>query len=378
VQRLDALTGMRGVAALLVVGFHAVLIVWLWQAFVGVPATAFAHPLSAWLFGGGWIGVDFFFVLSGFLLAWPLLKAARALPTAAGYRLFAAKRLLRIAPPYYASFLVVYALVGWSGNPVYRITPTSLLLHVLYLHNFFEAHQFAINGVAWTLAIELQFYLLLPILVQPFRWVGPAAAVPYAVAALLYEVWAYRAGHGDFFRTRFLAFQFPSFLGHFAFGIAAAQLMQRGWRPKGPPDLGVLMGLLLLVVPAVALGYTRQFDPIDVSFYRIALRPLAGLAFALIIFFALQPGSFAGRALATRPIVWLGDISYSLYLVHLAVGGAFLIPGARWPFAWGVPGFMALLFASSILVAWLFYQAVERPSLRLKDWLTARMEAARA
>jgi peptidoglycan/LPS O-acetylase OafA/YrhL len=375
VQRLDALTGMRGVAAFLVLGFHAVLCVWLAQLWFGWPATAFESPVSRWFFGAGWTGVDFFFVLSGFLLARPLLDAPRAWPTLRGYRVFVAKRLLRIAPAYYASFLVFLALVGWSTYPVFATSAKGLLIHALYLHNFWRDQQFAMSGVAWTLAVELQFYLLLPILVQPFRRLGPAAAVLFLGAALAYEWWAYRPA--DALTTRFLEFQFPAFLAHFGFGIAAAQLFARAWRPRVPPDLAIAAGLAaFLVVPAVALGYSRQFEPIDVPFYFVALRPLAGLAFAITILFALQPASAVGRILTLRPLRWLGDISYSLYLTHLFWGGLFIVTGAQWAFRKGVPGFLPIMVAGSLALAWLMYVLVERPSLRLKERVTQRMEAA--
>lgn len=376
-QRLDALTGMRGVAALLVVGFHAVLCTWLAQMAFGWDATAFESPLSRWFLGAGWTGVDFFFVLSGFLLARPLLRAPQAWPTWPGYRLFAAKRLLRIAPPYYASFAIVWLLAGWSQHPIFSTTPKGLLIHALYLHNFFRAEQFAITGVAWTLAVELQFYLLLPLLVQPFRRMGPAAALPFAAAAVAYQAWAYRPD--DLLTTRFLEFQFPAFLAHFGFGIAAAQLFDGGWRPRMPPDLAIALGLAaFLIVPAVALGYTRQFEPIDVPFSYIALRPLVALAYAIVILFALHPASVVGRLLSLPPLQWLGDISYSLYLTHLAWGGLFLVTEAHWAFRLGVPGFLPIMLAGSLAVAAITYVLVERPSLRLKDRVTRRMESRQA
>lgn len=367
--RIDAVTGMRGVASMLVVGFHAVLVFWLAQLALGWRADAFEHPLSAGFFGAGWVGVDFFFVLSGFLLATPLLQPRPDAPE--GYRVFAAKRLLRIAPPYYASFLVVYALAGWSGNPAFSFTLESVLVHILYLHNFFVEHQFGLNGVAWTLAVELQFYLLLPILVLPFRRWGAWPALPFAAAALAWDAWAFDPS--DPVRTRFLTFQFPAFLAHFAFGIAAADLLRRGWRPPAPDVLATIAIVLLVVLPALALGYTRQFEALDVTAYHVYLRPAAGLAFAVGIVCALQEGSRIGRLLAVRPLLWLGELSYSIYLVHLAAGGVYLVSGAHWAFSHGLPFFMLLMTATSLLVAVGLYVAVERPSLRLKDHIVRRL-----
>lgn len=386
-QRVEAITGMRGVAALLVVGFHAVLVLYLAQITLALDgqgtfadARAFHDPWSTWLFGGGWVGVDFFFVLSGFLLGGPLLAAARRLPDWPSYRLYAAKRLLRIAPPYYASFLLGWLLVGWSHHAAYDATPKGLLLHALYLHTFFQDHQFAINGVYWTLGVELQFYLLLPLLVIPFRrrpWLAAAGALALAVG---YLAGAYQLD--DPLATRFLTFQLPAFLGHFGCGILAAHLARRGWRSRVPPDVLVLAAVLvLLVAPAAALGYTRQFEPIDTdpvssSFYHLFLRPAAAVAFAAILLAALQPGSRVGRALAWRPIQWAGEVSYSLYLVHLPLAGVLLVLDPAGLVALGVPAFIFVLMATSMLLASLFYLAVEQPSLRLKERVAARLVPA--
>lgn len=367
---------MRGVAALLVLGFHGVLCFWLAQITFGWEADAYEHPVSEGFFGGGWVGVDFFFVLSGFLLSRPLLRGTAALPDWARYRVFAAKRLLRIAPPYYASFLFIYAVVGWTGHPIYAMSFESFVVHVLYLHNFFPEHQFAVSGVAWTLAVELQFYLLLPLLVLPFRRFGPVASVGFLAAAFAFLLYAYDPA--DYERTRFLTFQFPAFLGHFGFGIAAGQLHDAGrWPSFFRPDAAVVAAaLLLIVIPAAIIGYTDSFVAPDDPAFHLLVRPAAGLAFAIIILAALQPRSTTGRILVLRPLLWAGEISYSLYLIHLAVGGAFFVLGWRWAFQYGLVPFMLLMATASLLLAWGFYFVVERPSLAVKDRVAARLERA--
>lgn len=375
-DRVGALTGMRGVAALLVLGFHCVLVFWLAQITFGWEADAFGHPLSEGFFGAGWVGVDFFFVLSGFLLSRPLLGGGTALPVWARYRVFAAKRLLRIAPPYYASFLAIYLLAGWTGHPIYAMSFEGFAVHALYLHNFFPEHQFAVSGVAWTLAVELQFYLLLPLLVLPFRRYGPWVSVLFLAAALAFLAYAYDPA--DPGRTRFLVFQLPAFLGHFGFGIAAAQLHDTGHWPRAfRPDIAILASAAALIVaPAAVLGYSDSFDAPNELLFHALVRPAAGLAFAIIILAALRPGSVTGLALTWRPLLWTGEISYSLYLIHLAVGGVFLVNEWQWAFHFGLAPFMLMMSAASLVLAWLFFHAVEKPSLRLKDRVTALLERA--
>ena len=369
-DRLEALTGMRGIASILVVGYHAVVFYWIWQFETGRVPDAFEHPLSAWGLGAGWLGVDFFFVLSGFLLARPLLRQATWM-TGPEYRAFAAKRLLRTAPPYYAALLLTYALAGWSGHPLFDFTFEGVAAHVLYVHNFFREHHFGILGVAWTLGVELQFYLLLPLIMVPFRRFGPVAAIPFAAVALAYLVWAHHPG--DFLENRFYTFQFPSFLGHFGVGIAAAQLVQRGWRPRVDPDLAIAAAFAVLVLaPAWWLGYARQFEPVEGPLFSYFVRLLAGIFFGLLMVLALQPGSRVGRSFTLRPMVWMGEISYSLYLVHYGLAGLFLVTGSEQAFS-DLPTFTFLLTAVSLVGAAVFYVLVERPSLQLKEAVARRL-----
>lgn len=370
--RLDALTGMRGVAALMVVGYHAVLFVALAQAQAGQPDTAFSHPWSVWALGAGWLGVDFFFVLSGFLLAGPLLRQAHPWPSGAEYRLFAAKRLLRIAPPYYGALLLAGALAGWSSHPLFAFSAEGLAWHASFLHAFSPEHQFSMIAVAWTLALEVQFYLLLPLLVVPFRRWGPGVAAVFAAVALAYVAWAQDA---DWARDRFQTYQFPAFLAHFGFGIAAAQLARRGWRPPSPDVVALAALAVLVVLPAVATGHTGQFDPPPGLLAQQLIRPLAALFFAVLILCALHPASRLGRALAVRPLFWLGEASYSVYLVHWSLGGLFLVTDATaWAFT-SVPSFVLLFTMLSILLGTAFFVLVEWPSLLLKDAVSRRLHA---
>lgn len=366
-DRLDALTGMRGLASLMVVGYHAVGFYWLWQLESGRATDAFGHPLSAWGLGAGWLGVDLFFVLSGFLLARPLLRKAGRM-TGPEYRAFAAKRVLRIAPPYYVALALAYALVGWSGHPLFHFTTKGVLLHLVYLHTFFEAHAFGILSVAWTLGLELQFYLLLPLILIPFRRYGPGVALPCLAIAATYLFWAHDPG--DFLDNRFRTSQFPAYLGHFAVGIAAAQLVQRGWRPKVQPDLALAGAFAVLVVaPAWLTGYPTRLGPVDVPYL---VHPMAAAFFALLMVLATQPESLLGRALALRPMMWVGEASYSLYLVHYSVAGAFIVTRPAWAFT-SLGWFAVILTMASLLAAATFYVLVERPSLQLKEAVARRL-----
>jgi peptidoglycan/LPS O-acetylase OafA/YrhL len=354
-RNFPSVTGLRGVAALAVVAFHAYLL----YATRGYPSGP-ANPL----FNYGWIGVDLFFVLSGFLLALPLLSRPANVREAGFWAAYLPKRFLRIAPPYYASILVVLAVQDklsylWAA-------PKDLLYHVFYVHNFHQPYFGSISGVYWTLAIEFQFYLVLPLAALLFtrrRW-------PYALAgsALLSLVWRFASFDPD--RFSWLALQLPGFWAHFALGIAAARLHVDGWRPRFNPNAMAVAWLVLFVVaplhylagPGYSYGTHQQ---LTLTF----LRPLLGLGFAGLILLTNVDGGAFQRLLSHSVAQTLGEVSYSLYLIHVPV----MLFVVRYPanLLAGFGAFALACVAGSVAAALAYYRLVEAPSLRLKDWLTS-------
>ena len=286
----------------------------------------------------GYLGVDVFFVISGFVLPYALDRG--------GYRLrdygtFWLKRLLRLEPPYLAS--IALALLLWalgSLAPAYQGVPFTievrrLLLHLGYLNHYFGAESY--NPVYWTLAIELQFYLsialLFPLLAA--RRTLVRLAVPLAFLAL---TWVPVEGV-------FLFKYLPLFL----LGILAYQVHARC---LSRPEHGLLSGLALL-----AAGF------------RLGLAAtLAGaLAASCITLFATQGAAPSlERRLWMKALSWAGTVSYSLYLVHVPVGGRVINFGARAANHGATRvGVLLAAIAASLLAAWALNRIVERPSQRL-------------
>ena len=173
---LDALTGVRALAALWVFAYHA----WLASGAkpVLIPAFGLQADLTPW-FAFGWLGLDIFFVLSGFLLTrqeWIRLQRSdgidgkgggdevrRLRPFLAFCRTFLRKRILRVYPAYYLCLTLLLAL---AATHVYMRLPDrlDLLLHLGMVHNAVDAYVSTLNGVFWTLPFEWQFYLFFPLL----------------------------------------------------------------------------------------------------------------------------------------------------------------------------------------------------------------------
>ena len=316
-QRLPVLDMLRGIASFAVCWYH-----------VTHGNVAFLPPgllKSSGKFG--WLGVEMFFVISGFVIPFALARS--------GYRLtncgtFLFKRIARLDPPYFASIALILVLAylsakapGFQGPP-FEFSWPQTLLHIGYLNAFFDYPW--LNPVFWTLAIEFQYYILLalafPLLTTPRN------AVRLTTMSLL----------------GVLAVAFPArqFVFHwlflFLFGIVTFHF--QGGRIN---RMTYFVQLLIIAVGAF--------------FCYGILICLTGLGSALIIGFVNvhQPGVLG----------WLGKISYSLYLLHAPIGGRIINLSSR--FAMTMPAkFLAVILATagSIAAAWLLHKFVEYPAQR--------------
>ncbi|MEO8847567.1 MAG: acyltransferase, partial [Casimicrobiaceae bacterium] len=195
-RHLKALTGVRAFAATWVLLFHC----WLNAGSPPLRVGTSAHSLDLTpLVAFGWLGLDVFFVLSGFLLCRQAsLKLDRRVGGGGGgrfrqafgenYGAFLRRRILRVFPAYYAC-LTALLLLAAAG--VYLRLPdyTDLLLHLGMVHNFIEKYIATMNGVFWTLPFEWQFYLVFPLLFVLLRrhggWVLYGVALSCVVASKL-------------------------------------------------------------------------------------------------------------------------------------------------------------------------------------------------
>jgi peptidoglycan/LPS O-acetylase OafA/YrhL len=335
-QFMPALQSLRGLAALWVVIYH-----------LDVSLSGAQLPLLG--ISGirvGWLGVDLFFVLSAYLLGQPFLEGR-----APHYGKFLADRFRRIAPAYYAATGISVAVILFLFRSQWH--PLPALATLVFVNNSTQDTLYAVNPVFWSLAVEMQFYLLLPFLARLFRgrhW--PWALAGCVAVAVLFRGLTF--AHGGPLGLLAGTFWLPAFMAHFGVGLAAARL-----RTVSSPFLASLAGVLLVGLP-VALWIPQ--GSIGFGFESLAgqvlVRPLAAAGFALLVLAAGTPGRVR-RALEVAPLKTLGDISYSLYLVHLP---AQLV--VRW--AVGLPAhptaFVLLGLAASLVYGAMLYGLVERPA----------------
>lgn len=353
-KRLRHLDALRGLAALAVMLHHA----WL-----SLPAAAAWQGASACPILGilllGRPAVVLFYVLSGYVLTL-YLQAASFAPAA-----FALRRLLRILLPYWAAVAGAYALFlaarhhrpmamsPWLGEQWARdISVASVGRHLLLLAG---PRQFPLDHVGWSLVHELRLSLLMPFVVLLSRRAGVAATLALAAATTL-AAEATIALSGRSFPTGFHGFLFdavglgPSlvltarFALAFALGSVAATCAARieaaydRWRPLRPAAL------------VVALALLSQSDESAMSVGAVLLVATAASWVRM------------GRALETPVCVWLGHVSYSLYLVHLPI----MLACAAWLDGL-LPPAATLLLAMAVALAAsdLMVRSVERPAILL-------------
>src|SRR6185312_7108119 len=307
---VDALTGIRALAAGWVVSYH----LWLIAAkpALAVPALHIdVTPLAAM----GWLGVDVFFVLSGFVLTWQVLHDRRdAAPFARGrfWRdagAFVRRRVLRVYPAYFATLTVLLPL-GWHGLTTPPDDLRDVALHLVMAHNLVPAYASTINGVYWSMPFEWQFYLVFPLLVLPLlahrtAWLLAGGVGVAALAKLISAT----VGPGAEIA------QLPWRIDEFVVGMAAAAFAVRAGVPLRTRSALAWIGLGSLVVGAYAIAARDPiwWQPGALPFVRAAW---IDVTVAALVIGLTATGGFVSRFFALSPLVWLGTISYSVYLLH--------------------------------------------------------------
>jgi peptidoglycan/LPS O-acetylase OafA/YrhL len=342
-KRIDGLDFLRGIASFGVCWFH------LTRFHYPSADGPFYHLVKA---SGvyGWLGVEVFFVISGFVIPYSLYRARYELKN---YRTFILKRVIRLDPPYLVSIAVMlalaYALALYSGRTAMveggAISLTRVLLHLGYLNMFFN--QPWLNPAFWTLAIEFQYYLIMG-LIFPFvrsrsRWVRIAFLICFGLPAFFYHPTLMTGGAPY---SRFI-FQF-AFL--FVMGIVSFQ--------RWVELIGRREYLVTICLATAGAFFTSGWAP-----------ALAGVFAVVCINF------YNHKNLVSA---FFGNISYSLYLLHWPIGHLTLsVIGSKFVGAQSDTARTAMLILTlgvCLLCSYLLYWLVERPA---QQW-SARIKYGRA
>ncbi len=330
---------------------------------VAVGIVLCAHGGVPWFRSGG-VGVDIFFVLSGFLIT-TILSAEWGRAGAVSFRNFYARRFLRLAPALFLTCGVVAAGMMWLEG---RFPGTEIALALSYTANwalaFYNYHLTWLNH-CWSLAVEEQFYVIWPLVIVGLeRHVRTPALRGWLLLGGAAVIAVYRAWQVGIWPDERINFGLDTRMDTLMTGAALAYLVKT--LPGGRLADGVSKLLGRVGAPLALAGLFLVIN--TVTWYspwmgRIGYVLVAGAAAVVLADLVAGRHSLLARPLSWGPMVFVGKISYGLYLLHLPVYYAVekLIPASPLVvrLGWKVSVSLALATAS--------YYWVEKRFLRLKD-----------
>jgi peptidoglycan/LPS O-acetylase OafA/YrhL len=363
--RFPLLDAMRAIAALAIVTTHA----------AGVSNFNTDNALGTYTARLNF-GVTLFFLLSGFLLYRPFVASRREGRPPIGTRAFFRRRFLRIVPAYWVALalLAIYPGLGGFGDFWWR----DFSFTQIY---WFKSTVLGI-GPAWTLCIEITFYLLLPFIAAGIARLRPSVRGEIAllslgaIAALVAREYLQASGGFNVLQNTIV-----SYFDWFAYGMILA-VLSVAWHGRESASRILTLIIRRPWVPWLAaavvfwflstqMNLTRGFFIVYTNWNYFGEHVCYALAAALLLLPAIF-GDWAGgwprRLLALRPLGWLGLISYGIYLYHAPLmlllnrhGAESWIPGSGLVSIWVVTAAVAIPCAA------LSYYLVEKPALRFKD-----------
>ena len=353
-SRLPALTGLRAVAALLVVSTHAAF------------ATGYLnHGYLGAVYARMEIGVAIFFVLSGFLLFRPWVRAAAQGRTAPSLSRYGRRRVRRVVPAYVVTVLVTFAVYTvFTPGPTPGQTWHGLLRYLtfsqIYTDDYLTTMLHPGLSQMWSMAVEVAFYAVLPGLAYLVlrvlcrgRWRPGRALLGLAAISAVGPTWLLLVTTTDMLPNS-AGMWLPAHIGWFVGGMALAVLQAVGARCHAGLAIPLAVALYLLVstpIGGAILGPDPVWVPVAKSLLYAAIATLAVAPLAL--------GSNGGyrQFLGSRPMVWLGEISYEIFLLHSLAMALVMHLVLGWPlFTGSMPGLIAATLALTIPAAWALHR----------------------
>jgi peptidoglycan/LPS O-acetylase OafA/YrhL len=332
-------------------------------------------------------GFAIFMIISGFLLYRPFARARleRTPPPAAGP--YAARRFLRVAPPYWTVLVLVALWFGWWEV----FTPEGVVTYFGFLQVFQAEKVTTALGQIWVVCVLVQFYAAMPLLAHLLRRVpfgstrGFVASELRVLAVLFAAAVAWKLlfflplgnGLGALLRLVAPLYWLPAYLDYFALGMALAVasvvLAGRERQPaavrliSAAPWLPWLLAAVAFYLTGVGGGNLRSTSAGQFT----AMFELEGLVAALLVVpvvFGDQGRGLLRRLLANRVLLWIGVVSYGFFLWHMAVLQQFA--ALRWDLALGPFWFCALALLASLALGAATFYGLERPLLRWRRRLS--------
>jgi peptidoglycan/LPS O-acetylase OafA/YrhL len=354
-ERVASLTGIRAVAALLVMATHA-----------AYATGKYTHGYIGLVYSRMEIGVAIFFVLSGFLLFGPWVKATATGGQPPSVRRYAWHRVRRIMPAYIVTVLIAYLVyhfrtAGPNPGHTWMGLFRNLTLTQPYTDHYLYSYLHQGLTQMWSLAVEVAFYAVLPLLAYLLlvvlcrrRWRPGLLLIGLACLAALTPAWLIVVHTTDFLPDG-AKLWLPTYLAWFIGGMMLAALQAMGVRAYALACIPLAVVCYLIVSTPIAGAPTTSPAELrealaKAGFYAV----IATLAVAPL---ALGDSGLYARFLASRPMVFLGEISYEIFLIHLLTMELVMVEILRYPI---YTGSMAIVFVATFVVtvpvAWLLHR----------------------
>jgi peptidoglycan/LPS O-acetylase OafA/YrhL len=355
VDRVASLTGIRAVAALLVVGTHA-----------AYSTGKYTHGYWGLVSSRMEIGVPIFFVLSGFLLFRQWVKPATTGGPPPSLSRYAWHRVRRIMPAYIVTVLLAYLIyhfrtAGPNPGHTWMGLVRNLTLTQIYTDGYLGSYLHQGLTQMWSLAVEVAFYVALPplaylllVLICRRRWQPRFLLVALSGLLLISPAWLILVHNVDWLPDG-ARLWLPTYMAWFVGGMILAVLQAMGVRCYAFAAIPLAIISYFIVSTPIAGAPTTSPAAlgealVKTGFYAV----IAALAVAPL---ALGNQGWYARLLATRPMVWLGEISYEIFLIHLVTMEFAMVDVVRYPVYTGsMLNLYVATLALTIPLAWLLHR----------------------
>jgi peptidoglycan/LPS O-acetylase OafA/YrhL len=354
-ERVASLTGIRAIAAILVVATHA-----------AYTTGKYVHGYAGLVYSRMEIGVPIFFVLSGFLLFSPWVKAAATDGPPPSVARYAWHRVRRIMPAYTVTVLaafLVYEFRAAGPNPGHTWMGLFRNLTLTQIYTDHYGYSYLHQGLTqmWSLAVEVAFYVALPLMAYLLlvvlcrrQWRPRLLLTGLAGLAATTPAWLVLVHVTDWLPDGAVLW-LPSYLVWFIGGMMLAVLQGLGARWYAAACLPLAVVCYFIV--STPIGGAPTTSPAKLWEALVKAAFYAVIATVAVGPLALGNRGWYSRLLATRPMVWLGEISYEIFLIHLIVMEFAMVEVVRYPI---YTGSTLLLFvvtlAMTIPLAWLLHR----------------------
>lgn len=355
VDRVPALTGVRAVAALLVVATHA-----------AYTTGKYTHGFLGLVYSRLEIGVPIFFVLSGYLLFGPWVKAAARGDSAPSVARYSWHRVRRIMPAYLVTVAAAYVIYHFrSAGPNPGHSWIGLLRNVtltqIYTDNYMFGYLHQGLTQMWSLAVEVAFYVALPVLAYLLlvmlcqrQWKPVRLLVGMGTLALLSPAWLVLVHAVDFLPDG-ARLWLPGYLIWFLGGMSLAVLQAMGVRCYG--FIAIPLALICFVIVSTPIAGEPTTSPKATSEAVVKAIFYAVVATLVVAPIALGSRGWYARMLASPSMVWLGEISYEIFLVHLVLMEIAMVEILQWPVYTGsMFALFVVTMSLTIPVSWVLHR----------------------